>query len=54
MEHKEVYYRHNYLFGGRKLKDRETGIFHKDLAEMTDSEAAYSLKNLSAYLSPLW
>ena len=47
----EVYRRHDYLLTDRILKEEEKVSFHKILIEMTDSEAAYSLKNLSGYLS---
>lgn len=47
----EVYRRYDFLLTGGSLKEGETERFRKVLAEMTDSEAAYSLKNLSGYLS---
>ena len=47
----EVYRRYDFLLTGGSLKEGETERFHKVLVEMTDSEAAYSLKNLSGYLS---
>ena len=47
----EVYRRHDYLLTDRILKEEEKVSFHKILIEMTDSEVAYSLKNLSGYLS---
>ena len=48
---KEVYRKHDFLLAGGSLKEGETELFRRVLAEMTDSEAAYSLKNLSGYLS---
>ena len=48
---KEVYRKHDFLLVGGSLKEGETELFRRGLAEMTDSEAAYSLKNLSGYLS---
>lgn len=47
----EVYRRYDFLLTGGTLKEGETECFRKALVEMTDSEAAYSLKNLSGYLS---
>ena len=47
----EVYRRHDFLLTGGSLKEGEAEIFRKLQTEMTDSEAAYSLKNLSGYLS---
>ena len=47
----EVYRRYDFLLTGGSLKEGETERFRKVLVEMTDSEAAYSLKNLSGYLS---
>ncbi len=47
----EVYRRHDFLLTGGSLKEGEAERFRKVLVEMTDSEAAYSLKNLSGYLS---
>ena len=47
----EVYRRHDYLLGGGSLREGEKQLFHRIMTEMTDSEAAYSLKNLSGYLS---
>ena len=47
----EVYRRHDYLLGGESLRKGEKQLFHRIMTEMTDSEAAYSLKNLSGYLS---
>ena len=47
----EVYRRHDYLLAGGSLREGEKLLFHRTLTEMTDSEAAYSLKNLSGYLS---
>lgn len=47
----EVYRRHDYLLGGGNLREGEKQLFHRIMSEMTDSEAAYSLKNLSGYLS---
>lgn len=46
----EVYRRHDYLLGGGSLREGEKQLFHRIMTEMTDSEAAYSLKNLSGYL----
>ncbi len=48
---KEVYHRHNYLLEDGKLKERETIFDNKILTGMTDAQVAYSLKNLSRYLS---
>ena len=49
---KEVYRRYDFLLTGGSLKEGETELFRKILlTEMTDSEAAYSLKNLSGFLS---
>ena len=48
---KEVYRKHDFLLAGGSLKEGETELFRRVLTEMTDSEAAYSLKNLSGYLS---
>ncbi len=48
---REVYRKHDFLLVGGSLKEGETELFRRVLAEMTDSEAAYSLKNLSGYLS---
>ena len=48
---KEVYRRYCFLLAGGSLKEGEAELFRKVLAEMTDSEAAYSLKNLSGFLS---
>ncbi len=48
---KEVYRKHDFLLSGGSLKEGESELFRKVLGEMTDSEAAYSLKNLSGYLS---
>ena len=47
----EIYRRHDFLLTGGSLKEGEAERFRKVLVEMTDSEAAYSLKNLSGYLS---
>ena len=47
----EVYRRYDFLLTGGSLKEGETERFRKVLVEMTDSEIAYSLKNLSGYLS---
>ncbi len=47
----EVYRRYDFLLTGGSLKEGEAERFRKVLVEMTDSEAAYSLKNLSGYLS---
>jgi len=48
---KEVYRRHDYLLKGGSLKQEEQEAFRKIYTEMKDSETAYSLKNLSGYLS---
>ena len=48
---REVYRRHDYLLTGGSLREGEKLFFHRTSAEMTDSEAAYSLRNLSGYLS---
>lgn len=48
---KEVYRKYDFLLSGGSLKAGESELFHKVLGEMTDSEAAYSLKNLSGYLA---
>ncbi len=48
---REVYRKHDFLLAGGSLKEGETELFRRVLTEMTDSEAAYSLKNLSGYLS---
>lgn len=45
-----IYRRHNYLLKGESLEEGETETFRKVLTDMADSEAAYSLKNLSEYL----
>lgn len=47
----EVYRRYDFLLTGGSLKEGETERFRKVLVEMTDSEIAYALKNLSGYLS---
>ncbi len=47
----EVYRRYDFLLTGGSLKEGEDERFRRVLVEMTDSEAAYSLKNLSGYLS---
>ena len=47
----EVYRRYDFLLTGWSLKEGEAERFRKVLVDMTDSEAAYSLKNLSGYLS---
>ncbi|MCI8957667.1 MAG: AAA family ATPase [Lachnospiraceae bacterium] len=47
----EVYRRYDFLLTGGSLKEGEAERFRKVLVEMTDSEVAYSLKNLSGYLS---
>ncbi len=47
----EVYRRYDFLLTGGSLREGETEHFRKILVEMTDSEVAYSLKNLSGYLS---
>ncbi len=48
---KEVYNRHRYLLTEGALQEGEAEVFRRIFAEMTDSEAAYSLKNLSGWLS---
>ena len=48
---KEVYHRHNYLLEGGKRKESEAIFDNKILTGMTDAQVAYSLKNLSGYLS---
>ncbi|MCI8725602.1 MAG: AAA family ATPase [Hungatella sp.] len=48
---KEVYRKYDFLLAVGSLKEGETEFFHKSLKEMTDSEIAYSLKNLSGYLT---
>lgn len=45
-----IYRRHSYLLKGESLEEGETETFRKVLTDMADSEAAYSLKNLSEYL----
>ncbi len=47
---KEVYRKYDFLLAEGNLKEGETELFPGTLAEMTDSEAAYSLKNLSEFL----
>lgn len=48
---RELYHRYDFLLKEGSLKEGETELFRKALTEMTDSEIAYSLKNLSGYLS---
>ncbi len=48
---KEVYRKYDFLLAEGSLKEGETELFRRTLVEMTDSEAAYSLKNLSGYLA---
>ncbi len=48
---KEAYRKYDFLLAGGSLKEGETELFRRALTEMTDSEASYSLKNLSSYLS---
>ncbi len=48
---REVYRKHDYLLEEGFLKESEKVFFCKVMTEMTDSEVAYSLKNLSGYLS---
>lgn len=48
---REVYSRHDYLLAKGILKEEKSEFFRKVFAEMTDSEAAYSLKNLSSCLA---
>ena len=48
---REVYRKHDYLLEEGFLKESEKVFFCKVMTEMTDSEVAYSLKNLSSYLS---
>ena len=50
---REVYRKHDYLLEEGFLKESEKVFFCKVMTEMTDSEVAYSLKNLSGYLSGL-
>ncbi|GFI45809.1 hypothetical protein IMSAGC019_01122 [Lachnospiraceae bacterium] len=47
----EVYRKHDYLLEEGSLKESEKAFFCKAMTEMTDSKVAYSLKNLSGYLS---
>ncbi len=48
---KEVYRKYDFLLTEGSLKEGETELFRRTLTGMTDSEAAYSLKNLSGYLA---
>ncbi|MDE7353798.1 MAG: ATP-binding protein [Acetatifactor sp.] len=48
---KEVYHKFDFLLADGILREGETDFFRNVLTEMTESEAAYSLKNLSGYLS---
>ena len=48
---KEVYRKYDFLLAEGSLKEGETELFRRTLTGMTDSEAAYSLKNLSGYLA---
>lgn len=48
---REVYHRYDFLLKEGSMREGETELFRKALTEMTDSEIAYSLKNLSGYLS---
>ena len=48
---KEVYHKFDFLLAEGTLKEGETDSFRNILTEMTESEAAYSLKNMSGYLS---
>ncbi len=48
---KEVYRKYDFLLAEGSLKESETELFRRTLTGMTDSEAAYSLKNLSGYLA---
>ena len=48
---KEVYRKYGFLLAEGSLKEGESEPFRRTLIEMTDSEAAYSLKNLSGYLA---
>ncbi len=48
---KEVYHKFDFLLADGILREGETEFFRNILTEMTESEAAYSLKNLSGYLS---
>ena len=48
---KEVYRKYGFLLAEGSLKEGESELFRRTLIEMTDSEAAYSLKNLSGYLA---
>ncbi len=48
---KEVYRKYGFLLAEGSLTEGEEELFRRTLIEMTDSEAAYSLKNLSGYLA---
>ena len=48
---KEVYRKYGFLLAEGSLKEGESELFRRTLIEMTDSEVAYSLKNLSGYLA---
>ncbi len=48
---KEVYRKYGFLLAEGSLEEGESELFRRTLIEMTDSEAAYSLKNLSGYLA---
>lgn len=48
---KEIYNKHAYLQKEGFLNENEAEVMHKVFTDMTDSIAAYSLKNLSGFLS---
>jgi len=48
---KEVYRKYGFLLSEGSLAEGGEELFRRTLIEMTDSEAAYSLKNLSGYLA---
>lgn len=48
---KEVYRRYDFLLTDGNLKEGEKELFRTALTEMSDSEVAYSLKNLSGFLA---
>lgn len=48
---KELYGRYDFLLTGGTLKEGEAEFFRGIFTEMTDSMLAYSIKNLSGYLS---
>ena len=47
----KLYNQRDFLLAEGNLKEGETELFRRTLNGMTDSEAAYSLKNLSGYLA---